>query len=362
MSYSANSLEVPEDIHVPVRSVWLLQLYASQAYRSGEILDHAIDEYEDELPILVTSMLCEAVEKRFRHELSVGFTLAKDNLNRVRGRIDVLETYRHRLLEKGQISCQYNQLSFDTPVNRYLRHALEHGMKQLAKLPASEASGLVHRCRALVRKFQELGVPSETASRRPKVRLSPQDAKPVNIASLLLEIHIPSSGDGNRGYRRERLSQHQLRALFEKALLGVFSHGLVPRGWSVSGGERIYWDTERAPILPGMQTDIVLRSPSGEVIVVDAKFTDMVTRDRFGGSPTLKSGHMYQLYSYLRSQEHRGEGWEHSRGILLYALSSAEQVFTTDIDGHGVSFVSCQVDQSARSFRRNVLGVVQFGS
>lgn len=41
-----------------MRSVWLLQLYASEAYRRGVITDAAVDAADVEMPVLLTTMLC----------------------------------------------------------------------------------------------------------------------------------------------------------------------------------------------------------------------------------------------------------------------------------------------------------------
>src|SRR5699024_4982946 len=99
-----------------MRSVWLLQLYASEAYRRGVITDAAVDAADAELPLLLTTMLCEAVERRLTRELSVGFSRRAATLHRVRGKIDVYATQRHRLLDKGQIRCEFNELTSDHPV------------------------------------------------------------------------------------------------------------------------------------------------------------------------------------------------------------------------------------------------------
>src|SRR5699024_8188583 len=110
-----------------MRSVWLLQLYASEAYRRGVITDAAVDAADAELPLLLTTMLCEAVERRLTRELSVGFSRRAATLHRVRGKIDVYATQRHRLLDKGQIRCEFNELTSDHPVNRYLLRVLQIG-------------------------------------------------------------------------------------------------------------------------------------------------------------------------------------------------------------------------------------------
>ena len=358
MYYAPNSLEVDEDIHVSVRSIWMLQVYASEAYVNGDIVDSAIDALDDELPILVVSMLCDAVEKRLHHELTVGFTVAQAELTRVRGRINLLETHRHRLLDKGRIACQFNELSYDNDVNRYLRHALEHSVRLLRAVPSAQATSLAFRCRRLIQRLHDIGIPTAYSVNRPQGRLHSRDARPVNIAHLLLDLAIPSSGDGTRAFTRRQFSQHELRTLFEKALKGIYDHHLTPKGWTVTGGETLYWDTEPHPLLPMMKTDIILRSPTGHITVIDAKFTSMYTRKHRSGTLSLKSSHLYQLYAYLRTQEHRGPEWAHARGVLAYAThkgltQETEQHFS--FDGHSISTAAMGVELTTKEIRQRAL-------
>ena len=46
-------------------------------------------------------------------------------LNRVRGRIDLLNTEKHQLLERGKVACQFDELTINTARNRFVRAALE---------------------------------------------------------------------------------------------------------------------------------------------------------------------------------------------------------------------------------------------
>lgn len=358
-------LSTGENLHVHIRSVWMLQLYASQAYVSGNIIDHASEHSAEDLPILVASMLCDSVEMRLRHELSVGFTQSRGDLTRVRGRIDLLRTQRHRLLEKGRIACQFNELTIDSPVNQYLLRALENGEVLLRHLPDKQAAGVASRCRRLMRHLEQLGVTRRAGGApRPRGRLMSKDQAPVNIATLLLELAIPSAGAGTSAFARQEMDQHQLRALFEAALLGLYRHHLVPYGWSVLGGKQLYWDCDRHPLLPGMKTDIILVSPAGEVTIMDAKFTHMLAQRRFGELSTLKNGHLYQLYAYLRSQEHRGGSWVNARGILAYASTAKHEPNKTPasvqlhFDGHDIETHVVSVEQSLRDFRASALRLV----
>jgi hypothetical protein len=54
-----------------------------------------------------------------------------------------------------------------------------------------------------------------------------------------------------------------------------------------------------------MIPDLILHEPaSGRTIILDTKFTAGRLVENQWGKPVYDSSHLYQLYAYLRSQEH----------------------------------------------------------
>ena len=117
--------------------------------------------------------------------------------------------------------------------------------------------------------------------------------------------------------------------------------------------------------MPEMITDIVLERleggapDAGRRIVVDTKFTSIVGRGRFGRQ-MLKSGHMYQLYAYLRSQEQPGEPMTcRSSGVLLYPSLGVDCNESAVIQGHRVSFATVDLAADSHSIRGQLLRIVE---
>ncbi|MGZ9083068.1 MAG: 5-methylcytosine restriction system specificity protein McrC, partial [Rhodoplanes sp.] len=82
-------------------------------------------EASPDFPALVARLLCYAVDRRLRRNLSRGYQQKQAVLTRVKGRIDILDTYTGDLLSKGMIACRFEELTFDTPRNRLVRAALD---------------------------------------------------------------------------------------------------------------------------------------------------------------------------------------------------------------------------------------------
>ena len=137
---------------IPVRNLWLLMLYASELFRELAPKNISIEDDEEDLPDLVAEVLSNAIEKRLHRNLSYGYHVREDQLGRVRGRIDLLTTERHQLLSRGKIACQFEELTIDTPRNRFVLAALEMVSKVVSR------PDLAHRCRTLANGLKRKGV------------------------------------------------------------------------------------------------------------------------------------------------------------------------------------------------------------
>jgi hypothetical protein len=115
-------------------------------------------------------------------------------------------------------------------------------------------------------------------------------------------------------------------------------------------------EVDKGKILPTMRTDIVLdHAASGRRIVIDTKFTSIVTVG-WHREETLRSGYVYQIYAYLRSQVGRGDAFADSAsGLLLHPSVGPEVDQTVVIQGHSVRFATVDLTASASSIRSRLL-------
>jgi 5-methylcytosine-specific restriction enzyme subunit McrC len=95
-----------------------------------------------------------------------------------------------------------------------------------------------------------------------------------------------------------------------------------------------------------MTTDIILEQQStGRRLVIDTKFTNIFSSSQHRES-LLKSSYIYQLYTYLRSQEREDDLLSGgTSGILLHPTVDGDVDETVRIQGYDLRFVT--VDLSA---------------
>ena len=336
---------------IPVRNVWLFFLYAYDLARFHGRFDAEIEDSPD-FKSLIARLLCRAVETRLRRNLSFGYRRREDTLKRVRGRIDILKTESRDLFRRGEIACRFEELTIDTPRNRLVRAALTVLGGWL------DDKDLAHRTRTLAGSLGRAGVsglmPSraETASDQ-IARHESEDQLMVSLARATFNLFLPSEKAGARTISKAQRDITEFRKLFEKAV-GNFFDAELPReeGWRVYPGKQIYWPIGAASAgiqmyLPIMKTDIILENEqANRRIIIDTKFTDILTKARFGNGSRFKSVHIYQLYSYLRSQERPDDSRSLSaEGMLLYPAVGLDIDETADIQNHLVRFVTINLDE-----------------
>lgn len=330
---------------IPVRNVWLLFLYASGLAQFRGSFQAQVEQSPD-FKSLIARLLCYAMEKRLRRNLSFGYRRRDDILHRVRGRIDILKSVSGDLFRKGQVACRFEELTINTPRNRLVRAALS----KMAEL--EEDASLGRRCRSLAYTLYHAGVTGNPPSRAEVAsdqiaRHEAQDRLVVSLARAVFDLVLPTEVPENRPLLRAQRKETNFYELFEKAVGNFFAAELPPQdGWSLFAGKQLRWQVTSSSagisyLLPNMKTDIVLENnQTSRRIIIDTKFTQVLTRGRFGDL-RFRTGHLYQLYSYLRSQERMTDPMSlNAEGILLYPSVGMDVDETALIQGHQMRFVT----------------------
>lgn len=178
----------------------------------------------------------------------------------------------------------------------------------------------------------------------------------VALAEMVFDGMIPTETHGAALQPGDETTEHLIRRLFERAVGNALRFELEPQGWHVAQGRRIAWPMSDATpglpmILPGMQTDIELFYPeSGRFIVIDTKFNRILTRSNYRDE-ILRSGYLYQMYAYLRTQERKEHPFSFtSEGILLHPQVGGSVDETMIVQRHSVSFRTIDLTGPSRDF------------
>jgi len=185
----------------------------------------------------------------------------------------------------------------------------------------------------------------------------------VALAQLAFELALPTEESGPTALVAPEREEIWVRRLFEKAVLGFARFELEPLGWRVRGGVPLHWQVSSASgalpaILPRMVTDLMLDPPhGGQRVVVDTKFSSILGSRRFGGA-SLKSGYLYQMYAYVRSQEGFGFRSDETAGLLLHPAIDMTLCEHAVIQGHPITFATVDLRGSTAAIRSELRGIL----
>ena len=352
---------------IPVRNLWLLMLYASDLYRHLSTNKVDAEDNPEDIADLVAEILCHQVEERMMRNLSYGYESKVAVISRVRGRIDTLTTERQRLLEKGKVCCRFDELTVDTPRNRYVRSALE----RLSKLNIKKT--LAHKCLSLMRSLERLGVskakPINYSGKSKRFgRHDMGDQKMVAAADLAFSLALPTEFDGQFHLPTPDTQKEWLRKLFESAVRGFYQVNLSKKNYRVySSNKQLNWIIDDASengreLLPAMFIDIEISDIySKKKLVIDTKFNEITRIDnRFRQSrERLRNSHIYQIYTYLRSQENTSDPKSlKSIGMLLHPTVDKEITERVTIQGHPIWFCTVNLGNTTQNIRERLLSLL----
>jgi 5-methylcytosine-specific restriction enzyme subunit McrC len=335
---------------IPIRNIWALMAYAGESRLGNKTGRFSALDETAQIPDLIAELLIRAVDIRLKRGLSLGYVYREADLNRIRGKLDLLTTDTKLLLQKGRARCRYQELSFDTPRNQFVVYALT----QISKV--TESNSLARTCLALAHRLIRCGV---TLRRISIIELAQDqlgrhdaaDREMIELAKMAIELTLPSENAGRIPIKNPEKEDWWIRRLFEKAVAGFYRHTLDPKLYKVRTGTVLDWPAEiHTPglrsILPTMRLDITIESEQPKnKLVIDTKFTEIVT-DGWMRTKSLKSAYLYQIYTYLRSQESADPISLTTSGLILHPAIEDSYFESMTLQGHKLSFATIDLTTS----------------
>lgn len=341
---------------IPVRNLWLLYLWASDLYKYLDETERLRAESDPEhLGDLAARILVAEVSNRLVRQLSPGYVEQRAALSSVRGRIDHLTTARGGLLTRGQVACVFEELTADTARNRYVMIALQTAGRRSER-------PLRRDCLSLAAQMERLGVRQiqlDPATPRREVfgHFDQEDRRMLAAARLVIESTMLTQETGTDVARRLAHDHHTLRDLFEKAIRSFLARNMPD---CKVRSEQLRWASPAAgldQLFPVMKTDISIDRRDGSRLVIDTKFTTATHEAQHADGQRLRSGHLYQLYAYLGTQEDGSDTAAAANGLLLYPSTEAapDVDVETTVQGHTIRVATIDLRADPDSIRDRLL-------
>lgn len=307
---------------IPVRNLWYMLLYAWNEIPIKNQWVMSDIEPAPTLDALLASILMKLMYGRLRIGLAGDYIVEAGTLRGIRGRIDFTESLKRRTFEHGEAHCEYQHYSANAPKNQIIRATLARLIHIGQFGPdADQANALRHRLRHLTSSLAGIDFIELTPDLIHRQRLSRNDNDyrvMLEICWLILQRQMPTETTGEHALPALDRDVLVLHNIYERFVANFYRLHLA--GWYVTPQKRLAWHEKYSnPYLPSMIPDLVLQEKSSDrLIILDTKFTAHSLMQNQWGKEIFDSAHLYQLYAYLKSQEHISDAHRDAIGILLY--------------------------------------------
>jgi 5-methylcytosine-specific restriction enzyme subunit McrC len=265
---------------------------------------------------------------------------------------------KQQTMLRGFAVCDLDELTPDVLHNQILKATLS----LLAKCGDVER-GLQHDLRNSAMRMVGVSLIRISADIFRRVQLSRNTSQYsflMRVCELVFHSLLPDDKGGGSKFQSILEDETRMAALFEDFLRNFYRAEL--EGYAAAS-EIMSWHSEAEneadlALLPIMKTDITLRS-ADQTIIADAKFyKEVLAGGRY--DPKVRSGHLYQLSTYLAHARANEPGKQVS-GLLIYPSNGQSLRMKYQLLGTPVTIATVNLSAEWAEIRDELLSLVSPG-
>jgi len=341
-------------VQIPIQNIYYLLCYAWHRLEEQGLVD--LDPAEVGRPQdLLARVLSSGVRRLIRLGIDRGYVGREAEQSRLIGRIDFGCSMGRLLLQRARAHCRFDELSHDVLHNQIIKATLRRllAVDDLAPDLKDELGGLILRLREIS------DIPLRLATFR-----GVQRHRNIRFYDFLLSICqlacrnlLVCEATGEVVFRDFIRDKRQMARLFEDFVRNFYA--LEQSEFLVSREGFCWWataaDDESARLLPQMTTDVSLVS-SEQRIVVECKYYPETLQTNYGKA-SIRSSHLYQLFSYIQNLARVHPG-QRIAGILLYPSVARSLDLRYEFHGIPVRVCTVDLDRNWREIHERLLSVL----
>ena len=303
-----------------IKNVYYMISYAFQSLNLKDIDDKKVEEF-DEMYDLFGAILSKGIGTLLKHGVHKEYTVIQDDIAFARGKINVYESYKNKLEGKRVINCSYDELTENNIYNKILKTTamlLIKNSKVKSDIKDELKSKLLFFSN--VETLDPLNIKWSTIIFQRNNRIY---QFLISICQLVIKGLLITTESGDYEIKKGiELEEYTMSRLYEKFILEYYS-----RHWPMLNANALHikWaiDDDEKTMLPEMKSDVYLKKDK-TVLIIDAKYYSHATIKNYD-KETVKSGNIYQIFTYVKNADYELEGSAHKvSGMLLYAKTEDE--------------------------------------
>lgn len=320
---------------IPIQNMYYILCYA---WGMGEMRGKVNVGVEDcpSLSDLLVHILLNATDDLLKRGMAQGYTAIGDDMDGIKGKIDIGETLKLGRYRHGRMYCNYDELTSDILINQIIYSTLMDSSK-IAGLSSENKDRIAKTLRRMPQ-AKRVQITDHTLN---SVRLHRNNRYyhfALNVCKLLHQSTLPNENIvGRQQFLNIMDDERLMNRVFEKFLMNFYKQECSQDFPEVSRshihfqlspyGMAFAKSTDEAyNLLPVMETDVTLFNPrTKKKIILDAKYYKETLVARYGEKGKLRRDHLSQILTYVMNQENDAQPHtKDTRGILVYPTVDTE--------------------------------------
>ena len=312
----------------------------------------------DNIHDLMSAILAKGISLQLKQGLYREYVLYNQDLNTLRGKINMPGTILNKLSSRKVLNCEYDELSENNLFNQILKST---ALLMIRRSKAKEERKA--NLRNVMLFFSAVDEIDLKAVKWTMIRFQRNNRSYrmlISLCQLIVEGMLQTTEDGE--YRLASfVDQEHMERLYEKFILEYYKRHhpeCKPRAAQVKWNfDMDQVSAESSAVLPIMQTDIFLEIGS-RTLIIDAKYYSHSLSEHIGKN-VLHTNNFYQINSYVLNYdvEHTGK----VDGMLLYAQTQDEGVMNYSYphrDGNVFYVKSLDLNQDFDSIKAQLENII----
>lgn len=337
---------------IPIKNIYYMLCYAWDRLEQRDIVE--IDNIEgNEIFDLFARILINGINYLIKKGFHRQYTPYNEEINVVKGRININESIKMRSHIKGKLYCKFDELTYNVLYNQILKTTIYNllGLVDLDNNLKGELTRLyryfhvIDRITINKKKFSEVQIN----------RNNQYYSFLLDICEIIHDNLFVSESSGEVKFKDFIRDEKQMAYVFENFVRNFYKRELIG---SKVYRENIKWSQEEGDnleYLPTMQTDISVEIGSNKMIM-DTKYK----KDAFGYNYDVKKLHsenLYQIFAYLKNIKVKGGINENCVGVLLYPKTGEELNLQYTLQGEKIQINTIDLDQDWQLIHERLVNI-----
>ena len=267
---------------------------------------------------LFSLLLCLLLKKQVKKGLYKDYNYISNDINLIKGKININETISKGLLSKKRVVCEFDEYNENCLLNQVIKTTIYYLLKS-NKIGISVKEEL----KKMSVYFNSVDLLEIRNIKWGHIRFNRNNISYkyiVDLCKLILNGLIVSDKKGNNKYK-EFLDDVKISTLYENFIKSYYRKHYPELNAS---SKKLYLtDKPIVDFIPMMKTDITLEY-NEKMLIIDAKFYNKILKENYINPKckTISNNNLYQIIAYVDNQDPYKTG--NVYGMLLYAQTVDE--------------------------------------